>query len=194
MFIRLKADTVTGDLKKKFSQVQRPRTLYEAGAKAVQKGITTHLRTLQARGNKMGWPSQGFFAGAKGSVEKNVGISSITDSGAVITIADPRFVHRIEGGTVTPKRRKFLAIPLTAKAYALSGQGSIRESAPNLKVIGKRKLYLGIVHEDRVEIWFALVRRVTHRAHPEEKPDEDKLAADAGRAMQRAANILLAAK
>jgi hypothetical protein len=41
-------------------------------------------------------------------VRKNVGISSLTDSGAVVTIADPRFVHRITGGTVKAERGKKL--------------------------------------------------------------------------------------
>ncbi len=62
--------------------------------------IWAHLDRLQARGNENGWPSQKFFAGKQTSVRKNMGISSPTDSGAVVTIADPRFVHRITGGTV----------------------------------------------------------------------------------------------
>ena len=194
MRITLKSDTIRPDLQKKIKALSRPRSVYEAGAKAVQKGISAHLKKLQASGNEMGWPSQGFFAGSKNSVEKNVGISKLTDQGAIITIADPRFVHRITGGTVRPKRRKFLAIPLTAAAYALAGQGSIRTSAPGLKVFGKRKLYLAVEKGDRIELWFALVKSVTHRPHPEDAPDEAVLAATAGSAMTRAADLLLEAK
>lgn len=194
MKFTLKADTVRPDLQKKVKALARPRTAYEAGAKAVQKGISAHLKKLQARGNEMGWPSQGFFAGAKNSVEKNVGIAKLTDKGAVITIADPRFVHRLTGGTVRPKRRKFLAIPLTAAAYSLAGQGSIRESAPGLKVVGRRKLYLAVEKGDRIDLWFALVKSVTHKPHPEEAPSEAELAARAGAAMTAAVDVLLGAK
>lgn len=194
MRFTLKTDTVTPDLKRKMEQVRRPRTLFQAGAKAIQKGIVTHLRTLQARGNEMGWPSQHFFAGGKNSVEKNVGIAKLTDSGALITIADARFAHRIKGGTVTPKRRKFLAIPLRAEAYALSGQGSLRESAPGLKLVGGGpKFFLGVEKDDRIELWFALVRKVTHRPKPNEAPDAQALERAAGAAMEKAADVLLGA-
>lgn len=194
MKFRITTDTIRPDLQRKIKAAQRPITIYQAGAKSLQREIVKHMRTLQARGNEMGWPSQGFFAGGKNSVEKNVGISKLTEKGAIITIADPRFVHRITGGRVTPKRRKFLAIPLTAAAYALSGQGSIRQSAPGLKVVGRRKLYLAVEKGDRIELWFALVKSVTHRPHPEEAPSEAALATAAGAAMERAADLLMQAK
>lgn len=194
MRIRVATDTIRPDLARKIKRVQSPLSVYQAGAKAVQREIVRHLRKLQGRGNQMGWPSKGFFAGAKDSVEKNVGISKITDKGAIITIADPRFVHRLTGGRVTPKRRKFLAIPLTAAAYALDGSGSLRESAPALQVVGKRKLYLAVVKGDRIDLWFALVKSVTHRPHPEEAPVESEVQNAAGSAMERAADLLLEAK
>lgn len=106
MIFSVTRDTFRRELKRKLQQVERPRTVIEARAKAVQVTIKKHLRGLQARGNERGWPSQGFFAGSKNSVEKKVGIGKLTDKGALITIADPRFVHRIEGGTVTPKRAR----------------------------------------------------------------------------------------
>lgn len=167
----------------------------------MQISIKKHLRSLQARGNEMGWPSIGFFAGGRNSVEKNVGLAQITDKGAVITIADPRFAHRITGGTVTPKRAKLLAIPLRAEAYRLSGKGSIRESAPGLKlVVYPKGVYLiqdnrpkGGAGKKQVAIkpWFKLVPRVTHRPRPQEAPDPAKLSDDARSAMNRAADLLL---
>ena len=39
-------------------------------------------------------------------------------------IASPEFAHKVRGGTITPKRGKFLALPLRAEAYAA---GSPRE-------------------------------------------------------------------
>jgi hypothetical protein len=174
MTFNLSRDTLSPDLARKLRVIQRPRTLFEAGAKAVQRGIVTHLRKLQARGNEKGWPSQGFFAGGRNSVEKNVGISRLDETGAVITIADPRFVHRIEGGTVTAKRRRFLAIPLNAAAYALSGQGTLAEI--DWKARGAQ---------------FAFRRSVTHRPRPHEAPDQEVLSAEAGEAMRKAADILM---
>ncbi len=189
----LKVNSITPGLAAAAKKVQRPRTLFEAGAKTVQRGIVKHLKTLQTRGNKMGWPSRGFFAGARDSVEKNVGIASITDNGAVVTIADPRFIHRITGGDVTPKRRQYLAIPLRAEAYALQGKGSLRESAPFLTVIRARtgRLYLAKVMPGHIELWFLLTKKVTHKPHPEEMPPVEELTREAGDAMLKAANLLL---
>lgn len=213
MNIKLDRDTITPELKHIMREVKSPLPLYQAGAKAVQVELTKHLRALEARGNKRGWPSKKFFAGGPDSVEKRVGVASISNSGAEITIADPRFVHRIEGGTVTPKRRKLLAIPLTAEAYRLSGTGSLRESMPGLKVWRfPRGLFLvketeerrtksgkvtkgkgGGISRMRVLPLFKLVRSVTHSPKPDEMPKAAELGAAAGRAMLTAARLLLKA-
>lgn len=221
MNVSLKKDTLTPELKRLFQEVKRPLVLYQAGAKAVQVEISKHLRALQARGNEKGWPAQHFFAGGADAVEKRVGISKVSDKGAEITIADPRFVHRIQGGRVVPKRRKFLAIPLTAEAYRMSGKGSLRESMPGLKVwkfkkglflvkeVQERRAgsgeqgakkrdksgkFVGGVKRTRVLLLFKLLRGVTHRARPDEMPPERELGAAAAGAMARAARVLLRAK
>jgi hypothetical protein len=206
MIFKLDRDVLTPDLKRMVKAVDRPRSIFEAGAKACQIHLKKWMRTLQARGNEKGWPSQKFFAGGKNSVEKNIGIARVDDRGAVITIADYRFVHRITGGTVTAKRKKFLAIPLTAEAYALGGKGTLRESAPDLVVIrtprgtflarsdfekvkGKGK---GMTRQ-RLTFLFRLVRSVTHKGHPNEMPVAANLAADVRAGMLQAADILIRA-
>lgn len=205
MRIALTKNTSTPELKRILGKVERPRAIYQAGAKTVQVEISQHLKRLQARGNKKGWPAQKFFAGKATSVERNVGIASVTAKGAIITIADPRFVHRITGGTVTAKRSKMLAIPLTAEAYAASGKGSIKESMPGLKVVKlPRCVYL--VREQATKVkgskiktlriipLFKLVRSVTHNPHPEEMPDEKVLSTKARDAMFTAAKLIFKAE
>ena len=173
-----------------------------AGAKAVQVEISRHLRALQARGNQMGWPSKGFFAGKAGSVERNVGVSRYAANEVVISIADPRFVHRLEGGTVTGKRMsrkgkgvKKIAIPLTAEAYAASGKGSLADSMPGLRAIKLKngKSFLVRTRGKHTEFLFVLKDSVTHSKHPEEAPDEQVLARAGLLGMDLAAKRLLAA-
>jgi hypothetical protein len=210
ILLRKTLDTFTPDLARIIVELRRSRFLLEAGAKSVQKEISDHLKRLQARGNVKGWPPQHFFAGRPASVERHVGIPVLTDTQAEVVIADPRFVHRIEGGTVVPKRKKYLAIPLTAEAYAAAGKGSIRESMPGLKVIkfpsglflvreleerttqgatGRRKY--GPVKRIRLIALFKLLRSVTHNPHPEELPDAAALGRVAETAMDKAARRLL---
>lgn len=205
MKFSLNKNSITPEIARILAEAKKPRVLYQAGAKAVQKEIVTHLRNLESRGNIKGWPSQHFFARGATSVEKNVGVARLDDRGAVITIADPRFVHRITGGTVTPKRAQFIAIPLTAEAYAVSGKGSLRESMPGLKVVKlPRGLFLvkelsektsgrGGVDRIRIVLLFKLVKSVTHNPHPDEMPNLDKLSEVAASAMFTAAAILLKA-
>lgn len=205
MLVSITKDTLTPELQRLLAAAKRPRTIWEAGGKSLQVEISAHLRRLQARGNAKGWPSQKFFAGKATSVEKHVGQPATTDKAAVVTISDPRFVHRITGGTVTPKRGKYLAIPLTAEAYAKAGKGSIRSSMPGLFVVKfPRGLYL--VREEATTVpgkgkttslrllpLFKLVSKVTHRPHPEELPDVNKLALTVQAQMVRAAEILFKA-
>lgn len=201
MIFRLDRNTMTPELERLLREARHPRSIMGAGAKAVQKGIVEHLVQLQARGNEHGWPDRKFFAGGMDSVRKHVGIASLGDYHAEITIADPRFVHRIEGGTVTPKRAGALAIPLTAEAYAMGGKGSLRESMPGLVVITTFKgAWLAMPTDnrghgkDQLRILFKLVPSVTHKPHPEDKPSEEKLGAAAREAMLKAAEIMTRAE
>jgi len=205
MTIKLSKNTITPELRRLMAQAKNPAPMFQAGAKAVQVAISTHLKSLQARGNLKGWPPQHFFAGAPASVERNVGIARVSNSGAEITIADPRFVHRITGGVVSAKRRKLLAIPLTAEAYAASGKGSIRHAFPGLKLVTfpKGVFLIREVLEKRgkgrlsrllIRPLFRLVPSVTHRPHPDEQPPTSDLAAAATKAMSRTAHLLLRAE
>jgi len=203
--ITLTTDTATPHLQRLLSTAKSPRTarmMLGAGAKAVQVEISRHLRALQARGNQKGWPSKGFFAGKPGSVERNVGVSGYTANEVVISIADPRFVHRLEGGTVTGKRMsrkgggvKKIAVPLTAEAYAASGKGSLDESMPGLRAIKLKngKSFLVRTRGKSTEFLFVLKDSVTHSKHPEEAPDENALAKAGLLGMDLAAKRLLAA-
>jgi len=198
MQIKLDKNTITPELKRLMSACKSPVVVMQAGAKAVQVGISKHLKQLQGRGNEKGWPSKQFFAGGPTSVERKVGIKSVTGTSAEITIADPRFVHRITGGKVSAKRVKFLAIPLTAEAYAAGGKGSIREAMPGLKVVRSNGgLFLAKEASGKrgtkaqVQMLFKLVASVTHRPHPDEMPDEKALGAAARVAMERAARLLM---
>ena len=198
--ISLTKDTITPELQRLLAAAKHPKSILGAGAKSVQKGIVKHLVDLQGRGNVHGWPSKHFFSGGPDSVRKHVGVASLTDTSAVITIADARFVHRIEGGTITAKRAKMLAIPLTAEAYAASGKGTLRQSMPGLVIVKTPKgAYLAMPTagrgkgKDSLRFLFKLVPAVTTKPHPGDMPDAQKLGETARVDMMRAAEILFKA-
>lgn len=108
----------------------------EAAASGL-KNLTPLLRVLQRRGvnalrahfaarnaepNSMGWAKKNFW---NREGRDNTGAGELTDSSAMIVVASAAIAHKVNGCTITAKRGKFLAIPLTAEAYKA---GSPREA------------------------------------------------------------------
>jgi hypothetical protein len=100
-------------------------------------------------------------------VRANTALTEVTEHQATVSIASPAFAQKLYGGTITPKRGKFLAIPATQEAYAA---GSPREGGiPGLfRPKGRRFL---MNPEGRVEYW--LVPSVTQAKDPRALPDMD---------------------
>jgi hypothetical protein len=93
-----------------------------------------HFITMnQERPNKRGFPRRNFW-----SKFKNVAHSADND-GATIAIPDNQGAlrHHYYGGEVKPKRGKFLAIPLSGKAY--KSKARMRDSFPNAFVFVSKK-------------------------------------------------------
>jgi phage gpG-like protein len=95
--------------------VRAPRGLMAAAGKRVEKEYRGHFLALDRQGNARGWPRSHFWARR---VRQATSLTSVTDTGAKVTIASPEFGHKVRGGTVRPKRGKFLAIPMTPQAKA----------------------------------------------------------------------------
>ena len=120
----------------------------------------------------------------------------------VVTVADPRFAHKITGGRIVPKLRKWLIIPLREEAYALSGKGSVSESRPDLfPITTKRGSYLvrnlvesrgrGKLRNSRLEFWFRLVKSVDQPADPTAMPPMAEIEQGVERAARTVLPLLL---
>jgi hypothetical protein len=191
-------DQATPFFNRAIAQVKRPRVLLEAASKEVVQTLKAHFKSKQLQGNKRGWRERYFWYGVRNSVAQSTGVSSITDTKAVVTVASPAFAHKVTGGPIVPKLRKWLTIPLTEQAYLLGGKGTVRESQPDLfPITTKRGSYLvrnivesrgrGKLRNNRLEFWFRLVKRVDQDADPTALPPEADLAA----AVERSARIVL---
>ncbi|MEK9752258.1 MAG: hypothetical protein VW338_03475 [Rhodospirillaceae bacterium] len=190
-------DTATPKLKalaKKLDGV----TISQAAGKAVQVLLVDHFKDRQAEGNKQGWPSQGFWYGVTGSVANATAVSSVTKTTATVSIADARFALRLFGGTITPKRKKALTIPLIAEAYALQGKGSIKDLIPGSKIIqSKERAHHGFIvteqEDGNLKFWFLLVKKTTHAPDRRALPKDAEIEQAAARASNRAVQLLAAA-
>jgi hypothetical protein len=170
-------DTATPMLNKLVRNIERPRELITKTAGAVRQRLRRHFSERQAEGNKRGWPHRYFWRGAKGqSVYEKTEITSVSDEGATITIASPEFVHKLKGGTIKPKRGKFLAIPMNAAAYEA---GSPREGGiPDLFVARRKGSSFAVLARregGKLVGYYRLLRSVTQAPDTRAMPQDGEL-------------------
>lgn len=89
--------------------------------------------------------------------------------------------HKIFGGTVTPKRVKFLTIPVSEQAKHQSARGSNAAygEIPGLFLArGKngRGLFLATENNGNLVVHYLLKKTVTHKPHPEVMPSTTQFA------------------
>jgi hypothetical protein len=146
------------------------RKLMQAAGKGVEVCLRRHFLELDQQGNKQGWPRKHFWSR---TVRQATSLGAVTRTSATVCIASPEFGLHLRGGTVRPKRGKFLAIPITDEAYKA---GSPREgNMPGLFTVrfpkGNR-MYLAT--KDGMQ--YRLVKSATIPADPRALPPEADLA------------------
>ena len=116
------------DLERIAARLQRPRGLLRGAQMGVANELRAHFDRRDSEPNQMGWPSRNFWIGIAERVVAEA--DAVTDTSAAVSIASPELAHKISGGTITPKRGRFLSMPASAEAYAA---GSPREgNTPDL--------------------------------------------------------------
>ena len=174
-------DTLTPELREKLRQVKNPRPIAAALGKCLEVELIRTFRQFQTeRPNAMGWPSANFWVR---KVAQKTALTEVHDKFAVVTVASPEFIHRLEGGTIYPTApRTTLAIPANAEAYKMGGpkasgadlqflllaQGNLVGAL--LKKTGQTKK--GDLTGGQIMYW--LVRSVNQKAHPDEDPGKNQ--------------------
>lgn len=91
------------------------RALNAALAARLEADLHAHFRARNTEPNKMGAPKTNYWE----DISAATATTSISASGAVVSIADVRYRIQLFGGTIKPTGgRKFLTIPLIAEARA----------------------------------------------------------------------------
>lgn len=194
------SDSLTPDLKAKLYRIQNPRPIMATVGKALEVELRAIYRDMNAqRPNANGWPRRNFW---NRQVANKIALTSVAQTTATVTIASPELLHKITGGTVTPKRAKTLAIPANAQAYRMGGprasgkdfqflllaQGNLVGALlkPETYSVGK-KAGKGDGKMRGGEVMYWLVRKVTHRADPSVDPARPPLLTRLQAAITRAA-------
>lgn len=170
----------------------RPRPITEAVAQATVVELQRHFLARNQEPNKRGWPSQNFWT-REG--RNKTAVADLQDSRAEVAVGSPAIAHKLTGGTIKPKRGKYLAIPITAEAYKA---GSPREGGMSGLVfaggyqgrtafLGRRDGQFGSLTRH-----YLLVRSVTHAPDPRTLPEPQTLATAAEKAARTALRVILA--
>lgn len=183
-------DTITPELTRISRELTDTSPLMASCGKRLEVELRAHFAELNRKPNSMGWPKSNFW---NRKVRDETVLTHVEYNRAIVTISSPELIHRIQGGTIRPKRGKTLAIPANAEAYRA---GSPREA--NTDQLDYLPLHQGnlvgalirrfqsIVRKIKKgstgkmiggDVWYWLVRSVTTKPHPEELPDQAKISA-----------------
>lgn len=179
--------------------LKNPRGLNAALGSRLADELQDHFRGRNAEPNKMGAPKTNYWQ----QVAEATKVESITDSAAIVAVAEQRFRIHLFGGTIKPTGgRKFLTIPLIKEARALrareyeSKTGHKLFRLPGSRVLverddkgdrslmsgstgtirgrsGYRKINIG--GRTRLRAVYALCASVTLKPDPKALPDKNQL-------------------
>lgn len=93
------------------------RPLMAALGKRLEFELRAHFLLRNATPNKKNWPRSNFWSKR---IRNATQFTEATETVATVTVADPAFVQKLYGGTITPKQAKYLALPARAEASGRS--------------------------------------------------------------------------
>lgn len=178
--IKLNKDEVTPHLRRLLKESESDSPLARVLGRAAANTLKKHFRERNKTGNKLGGTRTNFWSRVAESVN-----APLSSSGKiVIPITHPAIAQKVHGGTITPKKAKNLAIPISPKAH-----GKSPRVFPLLQFAMTRagvKL-LGQDTGSGMEWLYVLVPSVKQAADPKALPKDTEV----GTAMEKAGDIYL---
>jgi hypothetical protein len=91
----------------------------------------------------------------------------------IVTIGHPAIRHKLEGGTIRPKKAKALTIPVHPEAYGRRARVLKRKKSLKLFVLRGQSGVAMLASKSRgeLEIFYLLKKSVTHKPDPQAFPD-----------------------
>lgn len=180
--IRLDRDEITPHLQKLLRQASRGGPLFDILGRAGANALRQHYRTLNtSRANAMGGARTNFWS----RVAQSVNAPRTRGRDIVIPVSHPAIAQKLYGGTITARKAKNLAIPISPKAHGKSPR--VFQNLQFAKTSGGTKL-LGLRGPNGGIDWlYVLKKSVTQARDPEAVPPPSVME----KALTRAAGIHL---
>jgi hypothetical protein len=128
------------------------------------------------RGKRYLGPSQGEGGSFGAAITAGWNFQSSDQSGAVISNAAQFYAFKVTGGTITPKRAKFLTIPLIAEAKGLRVFSYQQITGKRLFRPKGKDVLMEKMDGGGIRSVYALLRSVTTGPTPGALPDESLIA------------------
>lgn len=164
------------------------RALNLGAAQEIARKMQDHLREYDEKNpNKNSWPRAHYVKGLSDDIQ--IDEAGVSAEGAQIT-ASPELFHKLNGGDISPKRGKYLAIPAGPQAYAAGSPGEGRtppltlllSNRDGIKHVIGLALILGapkiaFAHQGLdAKIWYWLTEGpIHHTGDPDILPTDDEL-------------------
>lgn len=192
-------DGATPALKRLIAAVTKRIPMMEAAGRGVAEVLQAHFVRRDAEGNKQGWPRKHFWSRV---VKDYTNFETATADEATVKIASREFRQKLYGGTLMPTTGKYLAIPLTARAYKAGRPRNwpVKDGDGSLNVVrltGGRLLLRESFHSSLTgrkrdrgrrfeggEAQYLLVRRIVQKPDPRALPSETMMVRAARIAVQ----------
>lgn len=156
-------------------RLQRPDDLLTVLAREGNNRLRTHFRARNETPNKLGGRRTNFWAQIASSVSSRRG----GPGQLIISITDPRFRQKVEGGPIRPKNAKALTIPVNPAAYGRTADVFQRETGIQLFLLKKKgggvsNLLAGLVADHHFEVFYVLSGGVDQDADPHALPPKEE--------------------
>lgn len=166
MTLTLQKDDLSPALAVLRAQAKNPRGIMAAAGRAITNLFKSHLRVLQrSRPNKLGGKRTNFW----NQLAQSVNMVSLSDTGATISISDPRAQHKHLGGTIRAKNAKMLTIPVTPEAHGR--RASVLEGELGIKLFvlkGANNAVLAAMTGDGLKVFYVLKSSIEQGPDPKE--------------------------
>ncbi|MEM0964791.1 MAG: hypothetical protein AAGJ81_01400 [Verrucomicrobiota bacterium] len=147
----------------------RRAALMRVLGKTHERTLQDHFRAKNRAPNKRNWPKQNFWA----QVARATAFTSAKQNKATIAIADPRFATHLYGATITPKRSKYLAIPMRREAYGIRPSSGLIADLFFIRSQAAKGGFLAKREGGALRVYYRLLKRVVVPTDPEALPDEN---------------------